>query len=418
MLYLITLLLVLNLFKDKIFWKNDNFKIKELEKDVIKLKTQLENKDNERNIIEKNYNKMMEDKDIKINNLQKEAKDLRTENGSLKANVEERENAFKEIEQKLLEKFKNISSEVVEKQSKNFVETQEQTLKVFETPFKDFKEQIELVKNKMEEVKKDTSVVTIKLSENVNRFNNFFTGTKQQGKFGEWQFENLLESVGLKKDIDYTTQQGQNNEFGEKTKIPDFIINVGKEQKLLIDVKFPFENYERYCKENNEEYLKIYYNNIRTIIDDVAKRNYEKIEGSLDFIIVYLPLESAFYDLIKYDKTIIDYAYKRKIMILTGSSILSILQMIIQLRNIEKQNKNIEKIVEYAITIHDKLADFTNDIENIGKNLDKAKENYSEALKMIRGKGGVKNTAEKIKDLAGKDKTKKVISALFDSTEN
>jgi DNA recombination protein RmuC len=406
----------------------------------IKKKIILDNKEMEHNklleftnknssVIIDDMSKRLSNKDDEIKNLTEKILILTKENGELDSKIKAKQESIEEMKKQLEEHFKNISNETIKTQIENFDQRQNKGLNVILEPLQ---KEIQAVKTQMENVSNNTTKAEIETKEYIknliehtkdiaNKADNFAEilkgEKKKQGTIGEWELENLLNSINMEEGIDYKKEVSETREDG--TFRPDFVIHLTQGKNLIIDSKFSFNNYERYYNCENEAdkqtYLKMYHNDVKNQIDNLSKKDYTKLADSCDFICVFLAVESAYLDLMKHDSSLIQYAFEKNIAIVTKSSLFSVLKMIINLRNIEKQNKNIEKIIDYAITIHDKLADFTTEVENIGTNLIKAKTNYDESIKKINGKGGVLSTAEKIKELAGKDKTQKVIANLLEN---
>ncbi|MDR3290126.1 MAG: DNA recombination protein RmuC [Rickettsiales bacterium] len=372
-------------------------------------KMQLEN---ERN---KETAKSTKERVIQLECENKQINELNKTIAKLEANVDEREKAIQELEQKLQEKFKNISTDIIQKQSETFDKQQKQSLNIILEPLQ---KEIENVKKQMKEVDNNN----YKLTEATTNFTNIFKGSsKTQGQFGEWELENILNMMGLNEGIDYEKEKSENTDNGKYR--PDYVIHLTNDKNLIIDVKFSYENYEKYCITNEEKCLSDYYNNVKSQIDDISRKNYENLAKSYEFIIVFLPLEGAYLDLVKYsqkeNKDIIKYAMDKNIAIVTKSSLLSVLKMIIGLRNVEKQNKNITKIIELAQGIYEKIADFTKNMTDIEKNLQSAQKAYNNAVGVIStGHGNALKKAQDMMNLVGKKNIKKNLLFEFDGKDD
>ncbi|GMO56411.1 MAG: hypothetical protein Ta2D_01300 [Rickettsiales bacterium] len=395
-----------------------------LEIEIGKIKATMEQKDINIVALQKTIDNAKE----RENNILKEKEEIIIENSTLKANV----NAIKELKEKMLADFKNISNDTLAQQTKLFNANQAEILKTFETKNQDtllkpLKEKFESFNKEIGEIKiqhtktqteittqiKTLLETTTEIGKKADNFVDIFKGDKKkQGIIGEWELENVLDIMGLQEGTDYEKQK-QEVINGEKI-IPDFVIHITGEKNLIIDAKCSYINYENYCTQKDDKYLKEYYNDVKAQIDNISKKDYTNLTNSYEFIIVFLAVESAYLDLVKYDKDIVKYAMQKNIGIATQSSLLPLLRMIINLRNIEKQNKNINEIVKYATNIYEDLESFQAKIEKIGNILDKAKEEYEDAKHEITKGGGVLSYATKMVKFVGKKKIKNSLDLLED----
>ena len=140
-------------------------------------------------------------------------------------------------------------------------------------------------------------------------------------------------------------------------------------------------------------------------------------EETLDYVVIFIPIESAFVDAINKDPSLYDYAYKKNIALTTPSSLLPILRTVENLWQIENRNKYVQKIAEVGGYLYDKLANFTDDMQKIDKALGVARQNYEQAVsKLSQGKGNALSLATRLKEYGAK--ANKVITMEYDDTEN
>ena len=167
-----------------------------------------------------------------------------------------------------------------------------------------------------------------------------------------------------------------------------------------------------------KKFLKDHINSVRDHIKELTKKEYEKLlkDEGLDFVFMFIPNEPAYMEVLKYDSSIYEEAYKSNVAIATPSSILPVLRTIRNMWNIENQNKNASKIAEEAGKLYDKLEGFVGNMKDIEKNLDKAKDSYNLAFgQLSTGRGNALSIAEKMKEMGAK--TSKVIGVKSSDDE-
>lgn len=378
----------------------------------------------------------LKEKDKKIDEILKQSSEFSGEVKALKVTNEEQAKNIKtinEVKKEMLTQFLNISNSVIKEQKELFSKDQKVSLENILNPLK---EQMDSVKRQIVDVNikntetKTTIETTIKnLIETTNDIGSkadnlakALKGDKKaQGNWGEFTLSNLLESMGLKKDLDYLAQQSILNKESERL-ILDFVINLPNNKKLIIDSKVSIVNYQKYIETDNLEekkkYLNEYCKDIEQHIKELGDKNYQDLYGnnSLDFVFMFLPLENAYLEAINCRKELFNAAFKNKIAIVTASSLMPVLRMITHLWNIEKQNKNIEEIIVKVVNLYDKFAKFIEKFKNIENKLDDAKKSYSEAYKYLAtGNANVIKTTEEIKNMIGDGRVKENIKIEYEN---
>jgi DNA recombination protein RmuC len=167
--------------------------------------------------------------------------------------------------------------------------------------------------------------------------------------------------------------------------------------------------YERFVSEHDDlakaNHLKEHIQSIKNHIKGLSEKNYQDLHkvGSLDFVLLFVPIESAFALGIQNESKLFTDAFEKNIMLVSPSTLLLALRTIANIWRTEYQNKNAVEIGRLAGAMYDKLVGFTSDMEDIKKSIDKSSENYEKAInKLLQGKGNVMNTAQKIKHLGAK----------------
>lgn len=228
---------------------------------------------------------------------------------------------------------------------------------------------------------------------------------KTQGNWGEVVLERLLESVGLQKGINYTTQTSFTVSQAKRLQ-PDVIVSLPENREVIIDSKVTLTAYERYVSTDDEplkqEALKEHIRAILSHINGLSAKEYEAIEEvhSLDFVVMFLPVESAFITAINFDETIITKAIEKNIILATPSTLLAVLRIIRTLWHQENQNTNALEIAKKAGQMYDKLIGFSQDFENVGTHMARAQKSYDDAFnKFSTGRGNLVKQAQDLKAL-------------------
>lgn len=396
-----------------------------------------ENKLNDLNLTITNLTYKLEQNEKEYKILANEKYTIEIERNNLKNVLEEKEKNLKqlnEMSEQIKLQFKDISNNIIQTQQDKMDYNQKNMLSAILNPLKI---EIEQFKNQIVQVDQHNieskTMITTNI-ENLMKFTNDI-GTKAdnlakalkgdkkaQGNWGELKLKNLFEMAGLTEDVDYFAQYYivDNSEEEDKKYVLDFVLNLPDHKSVIIDSKVSLNNYEAYCSCEDEVqkkiYLKEYCNDIKKNIENLGSKEYQKVfkdykknaaVETLEFIFMFLPLESAYIEALNYDDKLLEIAFKNKISIVTASSLMPVIRMIQQLWNIEKQNKNIEEIVSKAVNLYEKLSKFTNKLNDLGSSLDKAKKCYDESIVYLTtGNSNVIKTANEIKELFGKNKTK------------
>lgn len=385
--------------------------------------------------------KMLAEANIRCGELVVENTRLLAENAKIKSDIanqqqymEEKLAFLEKNKEELALKFRDISNEVIKAQNRQFGEEQKNA---FTLMIKPFQEQIAEFKNKVENVHQDNLKnkssfdeqfkTLLNLNQNLSKdaqdLSAALKGNKKiQGNWGEFQLERILEISGLIEDINYIKQETFRNEENRMLR-PDVIIKLPNERSVIIDSKVSLNDYINYmnCEDEalRQVYLKKHIQCIRGHIDELAGKDYQKLikNNALDYVVIFIPIESAYVEAVRSDDKLYDYAAKRNIALTTPSSLLPILRTIENLWQIEKQNKNVARIAELGGSLYDKLANFTEDMQRIDKSIDMARKNYDLALKKLStGKGNALSLAAQLKQFGAK--AGKTIELEYDEENN
>ena len=355
---------------------------------------------------------------------------LTTEIKNLHRYTEEKIAYIEQSKNEMALKFRDISGEILRQQSQQMNTNQTNMLTALLNPFKEqlqsFKDEVqrantENIKNKssFDEQFKNLLNLNQALSQDAQNLTNALRGSKKmQGDWGEIELYRLLEVAGLQKDIDYYTQENFKTDERQNMR-PDVVVKLPNKRSVIIDSKVSMNDYVSYINAEDETQkitaLQKHIQCIKNHIDELSAKKYKKLlkEESLDYVVIFIPIESAFVEAIKKEPTLYDYAYKKNIALTTPSSLLPILRTVENLWQLENRNKHVQEIARLGGALYDKLTNFGEDMLRVDKALSTARQNYDAALaKLTTGKGNAISIANKLKEYGAQ--TNKVINLEYE----
>ena len=351
------------------------------------------------------------------------------------ARLEERhaatERVLEQMRVSLPETFKSLASEVLEEKSKRFTEQNQtsldQVLEPLKTRLEDFQARIEAAR--MEQVRGGEKLSAhidklfesnIKIGDQANNLAVALRGSsKAQGAWGELILERTLQAAGLRPGHEYDAQQGYAAENGTRSQ-PDIVIHLPGDRHLVIDSKVSLIHHGAYNTAESEAARTLaadsHCSSVRTHIRGLADKNYQTLYGlnSIDFVIMFLPFESAFMLAVSRDEKLWEQAWQRNVLLVSPSTLLFVLRTVASLWRQEQQKRNVEEIARRGAELYNKLAGFVADFTKMGERLDQAKSSYEDALsKLHTGSGNVIRQAEMLRTLGVKP-TKQIPQGLIE----
>jgi DNA recombination protein RmuC len=367
--------------------------------------------------------------------LEKRIAELETAIKKERESIVEKLELLENSKEDLKNEFKNLSNEILEEKSKKFTEKNRENIDGILSPLKD---EFEKFKNKVDEVyindTKDRTALKTQIeglrdlneklgNEALNLTNALKMDSHKQGAWGEVILDRVLEESGLHKGREYEKQPSFNVEEG-KRKRPDVIVHLPNNKDVIIDSKVSIVAYENYhsavTDDEKNEYLKDHLKSIQKHVRELSSQKYEDIEEikTLDYVLMFIPIESAFMLAMENDRELFSNAFEKNIVLVTPSTLLVTLKTIQNIWRYEKQNKNAQEIAKKAGDLHDKFVNFTDSLTEIGTNLGRATKSYDTALNRLKtGKGNLISQAQKIKSLGVKSKKDLSNKLIEDSAE-
>jgi len=354
------------------------------------------------------------------NNRGMEIATLSTININLAEKLDNQKNEIENLQKRLTTEFENIATKILKDRSDEFTVYNHKNLSEILNPLK---ERIQLFEKKVdetydkelrdkislrEEVRKLTELNT-RVSEEANNLTKALKGdVKKQGNWGEVILERVLERSGLTKGQEYEREvvvEGADHSVQR----PDVILHLPDNKHIIIDSKVSLVAYERLMSADTEDhriaYLKDHITSLRNHVKLLGEKNYQNAQNinTPDFVLMFLPIEASFSVAVQGDSEIFGYAWERKIVIVSPTTLLATLRTISSIWKQENQTKNAQEIARLSGALYDKFIGFTEDMSRIKVNIDRTSSAYDDALrKMKDGSGNIIRTAEKIKELGAK----------------
>lgn len=331
---------------------------------------------------------------------------------------------FENLKEQSKSEFKALSEDILkqrlEAQKRAQNEQLDGILKPLQTQIDAFKKQISDIHN--DDIKERSNLMAeirhlkdlnIKISTDADNLSKALKGNnKTLGNWGEMILEKLLEDSGLVNGRDYTLQASQKTDEGDYLR-PDVIINLPNNKKIIVDSKANIKNYESFINKSkdsaDESDLVAHIMSLKNHIKELSKKNYEgTLEGgSLDFVLMFIPIEGAFLDAVRYDTELFAYAYNKNIILVSPTTLLATLRTIGNIWRNERQNSNVAEILSTASSLYDKFSGFYESLEEVGRGIERANTAYSKSLNQLKdGRGSLYSKIQRLEDLGVKFKAK------------
>ncbi|MFC0317401.1 MULTISPECIES: DNA recombination protein RmuC [Olivibacter] len=331
--------------------------------------------------------------------------------------------------------FELIANKILEEKTLRFTETNHKTINQLLDPLKQniksFEEKVDKTYSHEAAERNSLKGVVMQLMEQsqlikdeaINLTRALKGDQKKQGNWGEVVLERVLERSGLTRDSEYRLQASFQTEDGKRLQ-PDVIIDLPEEKHLVIDAKVSLVAYERWVNaaDNDDErelFAKQHIQSIKNHVTELSRKNYQDLYKitSPDFVLLFMPIESAFSMSITIDSELFSDAWDKRVVIVSPSTLLATLRTIASIWKQERQTRNVMEIAREAGALYDKFVGFTEDMDKIDKQITILARTHEDARKKLEtGKGNVISKVEKLKKLGAKA-SKQIDISLFDEEE-
>ena len=347
----------------------------------------------------------------RVSELSKENAELTIRLDSERNQAEEKLALLQAAKEELSNQFKTLANDILEDKAKRFTEQNQTNIGQILDPLR---ERINEFKAKVEEIHgKDTEQqatlraeltqlkeLNRKITEEAHGLATALKGqAKKQGNWGELVLGNVLDSSGLREGQDFKREVSFSTEEGRKR--PDVVVYLPQAKHLVIDAKVSLNAYTRYVNAEDElvrqQALREHVAALASRIQELSNRNYFDLPGlnTPEMVFMFVPIESAFVEALRADETLFQKAIEQNVLVATPTTLLTSLNIVRQLWRFEEQNAHTAELADRAGKVYKKLVSFLSSMENVGKQLDKAKESFGTAMgQLYTGKGNLINQAK------------------------
>lgn len=348
----------------------------------------------------------------------------------LRANLDTKEEQLRIQQSELLntreqlnKDFQVLANRIMEEKASRFTNLNKVNMEAILNPLNEklaeFKTKVEETYDKeskqrfsLEERIRELVTLNQQISEDANNLTKALKGnSKVQGNWGEMILESILEKSGLKKGEEYYSQDFLTNDNGErifndqnKSMQPDIIVAYPGGRKIIIDSKVSLNGYVKYVEAQTEQERinaeKEHLLSLKRHIDELSSKAYQDYIESLDFVMMFIPNEPAYILAMQLDSTLWDYAYRKRILLISPTNLIASLKVVADLWKREYQSRNAQEIAKRGAILYDKFAGFVDTIQDIGRNIDRTQKSYDKAISQLKdGNGNLIRQAEMLKEL-------------------
>lgn len=333
---------------------------------------------------------------------------------------------------RLKDEFKVLAAQVMDTHGEKFERSSQARLQQVLAPLKEHIGRFETELRGVHEaagkdraaLKSEIDMLTkrsMEVSEEAHNLTQALKGDSQkQGAWGEMVLASILDRSGLREGEEYEVQVHHRDEHGQAFR-PDVVVNLPGGRRLVVDSKVSLVAYERAVNALNDGSkavdLKAHVDSVKTHIDTLSAKKYHAFDdGAVDYVIMFMPIESAFAEAVKAQPNLVHYAAERNVLIASPTNLMMALKTVENLWSVERRNKNAVEIARQAGTLYDKFVGFVGNIEEVGARLDQAQLAQVEAMKKLSsGKGNLTAKVETLKKLGAR--TEKQIALEFDDDD-
>jgi DNA recombination protein RmuC len=341
-------------------------------------------------------------------------------NENLQQRLIEQKQELEHLQQKLKTEFENLATKILDEKSQKFADQNKTNLDIILNPLKerikDFEEKVQKVydteaaeRNVLKGEIKQLIILNQQMHIDAQKLTKALKGdTKTQGNWGEFILENILEKSGLVKDREYLIQASVTTDDGKRFQ-PDVVINLPDGKCLVIDSKVSLVAYERATSADDDSIrllaIKEHVQSFKSHIKNLSDKNYQNLYGvkSLDFVLLFVPIEPAFAMAVQNDAQLFNDAFERNIVLVSPSTLLATLRTVANIWRQEQQSKNAIEIANRAGDMYDKFVGFVDDLISLGNKMRDSQKAYEGAMnKLHQGSGNLVKRSEDLKKLGAK----------------
>lgn len=365
--------------------------------------------------------------------LQRDAIEYIRQTAESKALLQSREEQLRIQQEELLnmrnqlnKDFQVLANQILEEKTLRFTDVNKTNMEAILRPLNEklveFRTRVEETYDKeskqrfsLEERIRELVALNNQISEDANNLTKALKGNnKVQGNWGEMILESILEKSGLKKGEEYFAQEFITDENGNRIRNeqqnymqPDIVVAYPGGRKIIIDSKVSLNAYVRYVETDADEVRimseKEHIVSIKQHIDELSRKSYQDYVESLDFVMMFIPNEPAYILAMQLDSGLWDYAYRKRILLISPTNLIASLKVVADLWKREYQSRNAIEIAKRGAALYDKFAGFVETLQDVGKNIERSQKSYDKAFSQLKeGNGNLIRQAEMLKELGVK----------------
>lgn len=353
-----------------------------------------------------------------LNGFLQEVTKLRSANQQLEEKLSEQWKEVEKLQKQNRETFENMAQRILDEKTGKFTELNKIQMDAILKPLAEnldqFKKRIEEVYDKESKERFSLQDRVKELMEQTNRIsaeaNNLATAlkgqTKKQGDWGETILESILEKSGLTKDREYFLQDTIASSEGTNLR-PDVRVLLPDNRNIIIDSKVSLVAYLRFTeaetKEEQDLAMQQHILSLKRHIDELSNKGYETLTTSLDFTILFVPIEPAYLIAIQHDPELWSYAYAKRILLISPTNLIAVLKIIADLWKRQQQHQNAQRIADQGKNLYEKFVRFTETLDELGKSMQRSESIFQKAVQQLsRGRGNLVRQADQLRSLGVK----------------
>lgn len=397
------------------------------------------------------------EKTLEINKLQESIDNISKEKNQYMQNLATEEANYRALEEKLNSKsaeieelnkkftteFENVANKIFESKAQKMTELNKESIKTILDPLgeniKQFKERVDEVYSaesrerfSLGEKVKELANLNQTITEETRNLTKALKGeSKTQGRWGEVILETILEKSGLRKGEEYFMEyqlfdadgNPLRSEVKGKKMRPDAMVMYPDNRHIIIDSKVSLNAFVRFVEAEDKEQQKIeleaHVQAVKNHINELSKKAYDDYDKTLDFVMMFIPNEPAYITAVQADPDLWNFAYDKRILLISPTNLIASLKLMVDLWKREYQNKNAKAIAERGAKLYDKFVLFVENLQEVGKQLEKAGTSYNDAYKQLTtGNDNLVSQVTKLKALGVKNKKSLPEGLVDNATES